>query len=82
MTITDRIDIRRKAAVMRRWLQAKGISVIENRVVNKTPVLVVSGPVPSELTSHVLVITEKLNGLERRAWLARLGGCCIHWREQ
>lgn len=82
MTITDRIDIRRKAAVMRRWLQAKGISVIENRVVNKTPVLSVSGPVPSELASHVMVITEKLNGLERRAWLARLGGCCLHWREQ
>ena len=82
MSITDRIDIRRKAAVMRRWLQAKGISVIENRVVNKTPVLSVSGPVPSELASHVMVITEKLNGLERRAWLARLGGCCIHWREQ
>lgn len=82
MSITDRIDIRRKAAVMRRWLQAKDISVIENRVVNKTPVLAVSGPVPSELASHVMVITEKLNGLERRAWLARLGGCCIHWREQ
>ena len=82
MSITDRIDIRRKAAVMRRWLQAKGISVIENRVVNITPVLAVTGPVPSELASHVMVITEKLNGLERRAWLARLGGCCIHWREQ
>ena len=82
MTITDRINIRRKAAIMRRWLQAKGISVIENRVVNKTPVLAVSGPVPSEMASHVMVITEKLNGLERRAWLARLGGCCIHWREE
>ena len=82
MTITDRIDIRRKAAVMRRWLQGKGVSVVESRVVNKTPVLAVTGPVPSELASHVMVITEKLNGLERRAWLARLGGCCIHWREQ
>ena len=60
MSITDRIDIRRKAAVMRRWLQAKGISVIENRVVNKTPVLAVSGPVPSELASHVMVICSLL----------------------
>lgn len=35
MTITDRINIRRTAAVMRHWLQGKGVSVVESRVVNK-----------------------------------------------
>lgn len=82
MTTADRINIRRSAAELREWLIGKGCQVLDSRIVGKSSVLAVSGPVPSELTSHVLVITEKLNGLERRAWLARLGGCCIHWREE
>ena len=78
----DRVLIRRAAAEVRVWLQEQGVEVIDSRIVNRTPVLSVSGPVPTELTSQVMVITEKLHGLERRAWLARLGGCCVHWREQ
>lgn len=82
ITTADRILLRRNAAEVRVWLQEKGVAVLDSKIVNRTPVLSVAGPVPTELTSQVMVITEKLNGLERRAWLARLGGCCVHWREQ
>ena len=82
ITTADRILLRRNAAEVRVWLQEKGVAVLDSKFVNRTPVLSVSGPVPTELTSSVMVITEKMNGLERRAWLARLGGCCVHWREQ
>ncbi len=82
ITTADRILLRRNAAEVRVWLQEKGVAVLDSKIVNRTPVLSVSGPVPTELTSQVMVITEKMNGLERRAWLARLGGCCVHWREQ
>ena len=82
ITTADRVLIRRTAAEVRVWLQEQGVEVIDSRIVNRTPVLSVAGPVPTELTSQVMVITEKLHGLKRRAWLARLGGCCVHWREQ
>ena len=82
ITTADRILLRRNAAEVRVWLQEKGVAVLDSKIVNRTPVLSVAGPVPTELTSQVMVITEKLHGLERRAWLARLGGCCVHWREQ
>ncbi len=82
ITTADRILLRRNAAEVRVWLQEKGVAVLDSNIVNRTPVLSVSGPVPTELTSQVMVIPEKRNGLERRAWLARLGGCCVHWREQ
>jgi hypothetical protein len=81
MTTVERINLRRSAAELRHWLIAQGCTVLDSKLVGRTPVLAVSGPVPSELTNQVMVLTEKLGGLERRAWLARLGGCCIHWRE-
>ena len=82
MTTADRINIRRSAAELREWLIGKGCQVLDSKIVGKRSVLSVSGPVPSELTSHVLVITEKINGMESRDWLDRLGGCCIQWREE
>ena len=83
ITTADRVLIRRTAAEARVWLQEQGVEVIDSRIVNRTPVLSVAGPVPTELTSQVMVIHERLHGgLERHAWLARLGGCCVHWREQ
>ena len=83
ITTADRILLRRNAAEVRVWLQEKGVAVLDSKIVNRTPVLSVAGPVPTELTSQVMVIHERLHGgLERRALLARLGGCCVHWREQ
>jgi len=81
MTVADRITIRKTAAELRKWLAERGIQVRDSRVLGRSAVLTVTGPVPAEIADQVMVITENIGGLVRRTWAARLGGCCLHWRE-
>ncbi len=81
ISTAERIVVRRSAAEVRLWLQAKGVDVLDTKILHRTPVLSVRGPVPHEMTNLVNVLVEKLNGQERRSWLACVGGCHVHWRE-
>jgi len=81
MTTADRITARARAAWTAHWLAAKGIKVLESKVFGRSSLLIVTGPVPADLADKVNVVHENIGGLVRRTWAARLGGCCVHWRE-
>lgn len=81
MKTANRILARKAAATSRKWLECRGVEVIKQTLFGTGAVLAVRGPVPHEIAGNVTVLTETVKGLERRSWVARLGGCCIHWRD-
>ena len=82
MKTANRILARKAAAHLKPWLECRGIEVIRQTLFGTSAVLAVRGPVPHEIAGYVNVLTENVMGLERRTWVARYGGCWLHWREQ
>lgn len=79
MTTAEKITIRARVANMRRWLQAQGVSVLSELMIPE-PVITVSGPVKT-LVDQAIEINERVNGLNRVVFAARVSGVCVAWRE-
>lgn len=61
-------------------LRKSGCQVLTVKVAQVRPMIEIAYPSP-ELQRDAIEIAEQVNGLRRRAFAARLGGCVIHWHE-
>ncbi|MEW7865482.1 hypothetical protein [Aeromonas diversa] len=73
--------VQKVAEQLSHWLTANGCDVRTSQVCH-TPLLAVSGPLPSVLQARALVGRECLAGVVRDVVLVRVGGCLLHWRQQ
>jgi len=61
-------------------LSQSGCQVLAVKAAPSRPMIEIAYP-SDELKRDAIEIAEQVNGLRRRAWTARLGGCVIHWHE-
>ncbi|MGE6160593.1 hypothetical protein ACLHZ7_08760 [Aeromonas salmonicida] len=61
-------------------LRKSGCQVLAIKATQVRPMIEIAYPSP-ELKEGALELKEQVNGLRRRAYVARLGGCIVHWHE-
>ncbi|MGL5813473.1 MAG: hypothetical protein ACRCYW_09115 [Aeromonas sp.] len=61
-------------------LRKSGCQVLTVKAAQVRPMIEIAYPSP-ELKQGAIELKEQVNGLRRRAFAARLGGCVIHWHE-
>lgn len=61
-------------------LRKAGCQVLTVKAAQVRPMIEIAYPSP-ELKQGAIELNEQVNGLRRRAFAARLGGCVIHWHE-
>lgn len=61
-------------------LRQSGCQVLAIKAAQVRPLIEIAYP-SAELKRDAIEIIEQVNGLRRRAFAARLGGCVIHWHE-
>lgn len=61
-------------------LRKSGCQVLAVKAAQVRPMIEIAYPSP-ELQCNAIEIAEQVNGLRRRAYVARLGGCIVHWHE-
>ncbi|WP_429235838.1 hypothetical protein [Aeromonas salmonicida] len=61
-------------------LRKSGCQVLAVKAAQVRPMIEIAYP-SHELQCNAIEIAEQVNGLRRRAYAARLGGCIIHWHE-
>ena len=61
-------------------LRKNGCQVLAVKGHPGTPMIEIAYPT-DELGNGTLELKEQVNGLRRRAYAARLGGCIVHWHE-
>ena len=62
-------------------LRKNGCQVLAVKAAQVRPMIEIAYPSP-ELKKEAIELAEQVNGLRRRAFAARLGGCVIHWHEE
>lgn len=62
-------------------LRKSGCQVLTVKAAKVRPMIEIAYPSP-ELKQGAIELKEQVNGLRRRAFAARLGGCVIHWHEE
>lgn len=62
-------------------LRKAGCQVLTVKGAPVRPMIEIAYPSP-ELKQGAIELNEQVNGLRRRAFAARLGGCVIHWHEE
>ncbi|WHF41891.1 hypothetical protein [Aeromonas salmonicida] len=73
-------NLQNTAEQLRHWLTAKGCEVRTSQICH-TPLLAVTGPLPSEMKARAVLSRECLAGVVREVVLVRFGGCVLHWRQ-
>jgi hypothetical protein len=73
-------NLQHTAEQLRHWLTAKGYEVRTSQICH-TPLLAVTGPLPSEMKARAVLSRECLAGVVREVALVRFGGCVLHWRQ-
>ncbi|MFB0722149.1 hypothetical protein [Aeromonas salmonicida] len=73
-------NLQNTAEQLRHWLTAKGYEVRTSQICH-TPLLAVTGPLPSEMKARAVLSRECLAGVVREVALVRFGGCVLHWRQ-
>lgn len=61
-------------------LRKNGCQVLAVKAAQVRPMIEIAYPT-DELKEKAIELNEQVNGLRRRAFAARLGGCVIHWHE-
>ncbi|WP_447832030.1 hypothetical protein [Aeromonas salmonicida] len=61
-------------------LRKSGCQVLAVKAAQVRPMIEIAYPSP-ELQRDAIEIAERVDGLRRRAYVARLGGCIVHWHE-
>ena len=61
-------------------LRKSGCQVLAVKAAQVRPMIEIAYPT-DELKRDALELKEQVNGLRRRAYVARLGGCIVHWHE-
>ena len=62
-------------------LRKSGCQVLAVKAAQVRPMIEIAYPT-DELKRDALELKEQVNGLRRRAYAARLGGCIIHWHDE
>ncbi|WP_303845209.1 hypothetical protein [Aeromonas sobria] len=62
-------------------LRKSGCQVLRVKAAELRPMIEISYPT-DELKKDAIEMNEQVNGLRRRAYVARLGGCIIHWHDE
>lgn len=62
-------------------LRKSGCQVLAVKAAQVRPMIEIAYPSP-ELQCNAIEIAEQVNGLRRRAYVARLGGCIVHWHDE
>ncbi|MDM5125705.1 hypothetical protein [Aeromonas salmonicida] len=73
-------NLQNTAEQLRHWLTAEGYEVRTSQICH-TPLLAVTGPLPSEMKARAVLSRECLAGVVREVALVRFGGCVLHWRQ-
>lgn len=73
-------NLNKTAEQLSHWLRAKGYEVHTSQICH-TPLLAVTGPLPSEMKARAVLSRECLAGVVREVALVRFGGCVLHWRQ-
>ncbi|EOD54117.1 hypothetical protein [Aeromonas molluscorum] len=73
-------NLQKTADQLQQWLTAKGYEVRTSQICH-TPLLAVTGPLPSEMKARAVLSRECLAGVVREVALVRFGGCVLHWRQ-
>ncbi|HEH9412990.1 hypothetical protein [Aeromonas salmonicida] len=73
-------NLNKTAEQLSHWLRAKGYEVRTSQICH-TPLLAVTGPLPSEMKARAVLSRECLAGVVREVALVRFGGCVLHWRQ-
>lgn len=63
-----------------RWLASQGIEARAVKAAPRRPYIEIDTPCPA-LSQAAVEMTQTVNGLRRRVWAARLGGCVVTWAE-
>lgn len=63
-----------------RWLAERGVMARAVKAAPRRPYIEIDQPCP-DLAGAAVEITQTVNGLRRRVWAARLGGCVVTWAE-
>ncbi|EKB22729.1 hypothetical protein ACV1C8_10050 [Aeromonas hydrophila] len=61
-------------------LRKSGCQVLAVKAAQVRPMIEIAYPSP-ELKEGAIELKEQVNGLRRRSYAARLGGCIVHWHE-
>ncbi len=61
-------------------LRKSGCQVLAVKAAQVRPMIEIAYPT-DELKRDALELKEQVDGLRRRAYVARLGGCIVHWHE-
>jgi len=64
-----------------RKLHNTGCQVLNIKATSQVAMIEIAYP-STELKRDAVEINEQVNGLRRRAYAARLGGCVVHWHEE
>ncbi|WP_071912760.1 hypothetical protein [Aeromonas sp. SCS5] len=64
-----------------RNLRKLGCQILAIKSIHQRPIIEIAYPT-DELKKDAIELNEQVNGLRRRAYAARLGGCIIHWHEE
>jgi len=62
-------------------LRRNGCQVLAVKAAHVRPMIEIAYP-SDELKEKAIELNEQVNGLRRRAYAARLGGCIVHWHEK
>lgn len=62
-------------------LRKNGCQVLRVKAAELRPMIEIAYPT-DELKKDAIELNEQVNGLRRRAYAARLGGCIIHWHDE
>lgn len=76
-TTTIGIKAQRMACRLRQF----GCQVLAIKSTPQRPLIEIAYPT-DELKQGAIELNEQINGLRRRAYAARLGGCIIHWHDE
>lgn len=63
------------------WLAQRGVATKTIKAAPRRPYIEIDIPCP-ELLAGATEMVQQVNGLRRRVWAARVGGCVVTWNEQ
>ena len=64
-----------------RWLAEQGVKVRAVKAAPRRPYIEIDYPESAQLWASAAEMVQQVNGLRRRVWAARLGGCVVTWAE-
>lgn len=62
-------------------LRKSGCQVLAVKATQVRPMIEIAYP-SDELKEKAIELKEQVDGLRRRAYVARLGGCIVHWHDE